>query len=63
MKHQFVISMLERYLSGDCTEAERLMVENWYESLPQKEHDLTITDFLTLELKIWKKVYTTVKKD
>jgi|GEM_PF-4605540 len=63
MKCQPIISLLERYLSENCTEAERLMVENWYESLPDKGHDATITDFITIELTIWKNIYTTVEKN
>ena len=56
-------NLLQRYLEGDCTEEERLIVEEWYQMLDDEELLAIKKDELNLiEEKIWNKVNTKIQK-
>jgi len=47
--------LLKRYLTNECTNSERLLVEGWYDVLGD-EKELGSIDLDTLEDEVWKKV-------
>lgn len=49
--------LLKRYLSNDCSDSERLLVEGWYDILGDKQ-ELAIGDLAELEERIWHSVST-----
>jgi len=55
MKKAVFKDILRRYLAGNCSEREKLLVEGWYDFLVAEE-DLEIEDELQLENKIWEVV-------
>ncbi|MFK7982759.1 MAG: FecR family protein [Saprospiraceae bacterium] len=49
--------LLKRYLSNNCSDRERLLVEGWYDLLGDKQ-DLDIDNLTALEEKLWHSVST-----
>ncbi|MFT4032605.1 MAG: FecR domain-containing protein [Siphonobacter sp.] len=45
MNPEFYQKLLQKYLKGECTEAEKAWVEGWYVTLPEKEN--TVEDELS----------------
>ncbi len=53
--------LLKRYLTNECTDNERLLVEGWYDLLGD-EKELEIDDLESLEEEIWNKVHAKTVK-
>ena len=51
--------LLKKYRLGECTEAEKLFVEEWYCSL-DKDEDVDIQDKDSLERKLWDSISTQI---
>src|SRR5882757_4506438 len=50
-------SLLQRYLSGQCTESERRYVESWFEATQQTEvQDLDLSQQALLRDKLWNSI-------
>ncbi len=53
--------LLKRYLTNECTNSERLIVEGWYDLLGD-DKELELGDLKTLEEQMWNKVHARTLK-
>jgi transmembrane sensor len=56
MNKEHLRTLLARYRSGDCTEREKYLVEQWFLTLDQDCEQLSEQDGVQLEEKIWNQI-------
>ncbi|RQO75641.1 anti-sigma factor [Pedobacter sp. KBW06] len=54
--------LITHYLQGTCSAEEKVMVDLWYESLPEKELDLSVEEIEEDLNKVYRKLFRVYKK-
>src|SRR6186713_3638757 len=57
MENNRAKALISKYLAGNCTPEEKIIVESWYEkSLSNREDELEEPDYGNIEEEIWNKL-------
>jgi transmembrane sensor len=63
MSREIFQNLLETYHKGLCTDAEKKIVEHWYELLDRKDANLEPEELSFLEQKIWNKINCQISEE
>lgn len=63
MSREIFHGLLEKYNQGLCTEAEKQIVEQWYELLDNQEHVLQPEEYTSIEQRLWSKISQKIAGD